>query len=488
MSYSPNNEVLASHNIPLLDNSLRPSNVEFSVSQSYLHSLIVFPLLILASTLLISCILYSLAKFCRRFIYKIESHVEEQDYRRILFTRVFVTLLLTSVFIDGFLFLGSVRVTTALHSMEHAIVQLIALLNGVLASTTDILRRFSAISQAGASSSTCAAFTSTYMLSDMTNLAAASESSETLANSMLSTLHTLERFFQHPLVAQKDLSVGLFFGFVLLTVILHILALLCRSEKLFLISICLNVIVVLALFVCGSLIMVPLKFLGDFCMDPHSNLLKLLSGSSGSNSVAEIVSYYTACTGTNPFEVYIGEMNTELSNAQSALSTFLSSGYVDVQCYDMVSSNCTAIAMDTQSLSQQTSCEFPNRIYSSVVLGDVCNEAIVGIYDMWPIIFLLAALLFVALCVSNFVYTKYGLLPCQRQSPEMEMDNEKIVRHPMIGMLQKEDDEERGRLRSAAMVRKLGEKGDLKKAQPLVQAYELVPSDTSRRAAWNGTC
>lgn len=283
---------------------------------------------------------------------------------------------------------------------------------------------------------------------------------------------------------------GLFFGFVLLTVILHFLALLCRSEKLFLISIGLNAIVVLALFICGSLIMVPLKFLGDFCMDPHSNLLKLLGGSGGSsNSVAEIVSYYTACSGTNPFEVYIGEMNTELSNAQSALSTFLSSGYVDVQCYDMVSSNCTAIAMDTQSLSQQTSCEFPNRIYSSVVLEDVCDELIVGIYDMWPIIFLLAALLLVALCVSNFVYAKYGLLPCQRQSPEMEMDNEKIVRHPMIGMLQKEDDEERGRSRSVATVRKLGEKGDLKKAQPLVQqAYELVPSDSSKRAAWNGTC
>ena len=194
---------------------------------------------------------------------------------------------------------------------------------------------------------------------------------------------------------------GLFFGFVLLTVILHILALLCRSEKLFLISIGLNIIVVLALFVCGSLIMVPIKFLGDFCMDPHSNLLKLLSGRSGassSSSVAEIVSYYNSFSGTNPFDVHIGEMNTELNNAQSALSTFLSSGYVDIQCYDMVSSNCTAIAMDTQSLSQQTSCEFPNRIYSSVVLGDIGTEAIGCICQMWPIIFLLAAMLFVALC------------------------------------------------------------------------------------------
>lgn len=207
MTYSPNNEVLASHNIPLLDYSLRPSNVEFSVSQSYLHSLIVFPLLILAATLLTSCFLYSAAKFCKRFTYKIEGHIEEQNYRRTLFVRVFLTLLLTSVFIDGFLFLGSVRVTTALHSMEHAIGQLIALLNGVLASTEDIMRHFSAITQAVASSSDCAAFTSTYMLSDMTYLAAASESSETLANSMLSTLRTLESSFQHPFVAQKDLVI-----------------------------------------------------------------------------------------------------------------------------------------------------------------------------------------------------------------------------------------------------------------------------------------
>lgn len=257
---------------------------------------------------------------------------------------------------------------------------------------------------------------------------------------------------------------------------LHVLALLCRSEKLFLVSVGLNTIVVLALFICGSLIMVPIKFLGDFCMNPHSNLLKLLSSGSSSNYVAEIVSYYTACSGTNPFEGYIGEMNTELSNAQSSLSTYSSSGYVDVHCYDMLSSNCTAIATDTDSLSQQTSCEFPNRIYSSVVLGDVCTEAIVGIYDILPIMFLLAALMLVALCVSNFVYAKYGLLFCQR---EMEMDNEKIDRHPMIGVLPKEDVEGGGR---SAKGRMLGEKGDLKKAQPLVQAYELVPS------TWNGKC
>jgi hypothetical protein len=72
-------------------------------------------------------------------------------------------------------------------------------------------------------------------------------------------------------------------------------------------------------------------------MDPHGNLLKLLSGNS--NSMAEILSYYTTCSGANPFEAYAGEMNTELTNAQSTLSSFLATGYIDVQCYDMISTN-----------------------------------------------------------------------------------------------------------------------------------------------------
>jgi len=268
----------------------------------------------------------------------------------------------------------------------------------------------------------------------------------------------------------------------MLTIVLHILALLLRSEKLFLVSIGLNVIVVLALLVCGSLIMIPLKFLGDFCMDPHGNLLKLLSGNS--NSMAEILSYYTTCSGANPFEAYAGEMNTELTNAQSTLSSFLATGYIDVQCYDMISTNCTAISMDVNSLSQKTSCDIPYGIYSSVVFGDVCTEAIVGVYEVWPIVYSVAALLLVALCVTNCVAAKHGLLLWQRPTAEMEVENEKTVRHPMFGILSLED-EEKGK---STKVEKHGQKRDLKRALPFVQAYELVPSGTFQRAERNEKC
>ena len=121
--------------------------------------------------------------------------------------RVFMTLLLTSVFINGFLFLGSVKVTTALQSMEHAIALLIALLDGVLASTEDILLRLAIITQTASSSSACAAFAAAYMLGDMTNLSAAAESSGSVAITVLSTLHTLESYCHNSFLEQKDLVI-----------------------------------------------------------------------------------------------------------------------------------------------------------------------------------------------------------------------------------------------------------------------------------------
>ena len=208
MSYSPNNEVHASHNIPLLDSSLRPANVEFSVSQLYLQSLIVFPLIILTATLLTSSLLYLISHFGKTCLYKSDGHIEELNYRKMLLVRVFLTLLFTAAFIDGFLFLGSLRVTTALNDMELSIAQLIAVGTGVLVSTKNIQRHFSAIVQAAGSSSACAEFTSTYMQSYMTKLSAATESSDSVTTSMLSTLHTLESYFHHPLVVQKDLVVN----------------------------------------------------------------------------------------------------------------------------------------------------------------------------------------------------------------------------------------------------------------------------------------
>lgn len=196
----------------------------------------------------------------------------------------------------------------------------------------------------------------------------------------------------------KKKVIGLLFGIIMFTIILQSVALFVRSEFLFRVTAGVIFLAILPLFIAGSLTMIVIMLLADLCIDPNGNLNKLFSG-----DIATAISYYATCAGSNPFQVYI-------DNILNALNTVRESSMVsDSQCATFIHSNYTAIYNDTGVLTNLISCDFPHRIYSSAVLDGVCTNGFAGIYDIWVIIYLVAAFLFVILCLGNLVYAHYGL-------------------------------------------------------------------------------
>ena len=217
--------------------------------------------------------------------------------------------------------------------------------------------------------------------------------------------------------------VGLFFGFILFSIAVQGLALFFRKELLFRVAAGVTFLVMFPLFVGGSLLMVLLMPLADLCMDPNGNLAKLFSGET-----AQAVSYYATCTGENPFQIYIDNIQTASNNALNALSLLTSSSVTSQECSSLLVSNYTSISNDTTALTDLASCNYPHQIYTSAVLRGVCSNGFSGVYSIWLVTFLVAAFLFAILCLANLIYGHYGLYleenAAKEQVPEEGCDDE----------------------------------------------------------------
>lgn len=197
------------------------------------------------------------------------------------------------------------------------------------------------------------------------------------------------------------------------TIILQSAALCFRSDVLFRISAGVIFLVTLSLFIAGSLIMIVLMLLADLCIDPNGNLNKLFTG-----NYASAIAYYATCAGSNPFQVHIDDILFALNTVRQ------SSMVSNSQCVALLHSNYTAIYNDTRALTNLISCDYPHRIYSSAVLDGICTDGFAGIYDIWVVIYLVAAILFAILCLGNLVYSHYGLHLLVHPTNETVMDED----------------------------------------------------------------
>ena len=162
-------------------------------------------------------------------------------------------------------------------------------------------------------------------------------------------------------------------------------------------------LVVLVLLIVGSAMMLPVKVMGDFCMAPSTNFVQLFKG-----NLARVVSFYVFCSGDyNPLQREVDLMESVIADAERVLLKAKPS--ISPQCYDAVQSNYSAIASNISSLAALLPCPSLNRIYSDMVLVGVCSNGATGLYNIWILVFLLAAVLFVGLCLGNLIYVHFGL-------------------------------------------------------------------------------
>lgn len=179
-------------------------------------------------------------------------------------------------------------------------------------------------------------------------------------------------------------------------------------------------LVLLMLLIVGSAMMLPVKVMGDFCMDPNNNFIQLFHG-----NLARVVSFYVFCSGsTNPLQREVDLMESVLADAERVLLQTKSD--IAPQCYDAMQSNYSSIASNISSLAALLPCPSLNHIYSDMVLGGVCSNGATGLYNIWLLVFLLTAFLFVVLCLGNLIYAHYGLHLQNEAEVQDEADQQQV--------------------------------------------------------------
>eukprot|EP00597_Dinobryon_sp_UTEXLB2267_P005095 CAMPEP_0170070702 /NCGR_PEP_ID=MMETSP0019_2-20121128/8891_1 /TAXON_ID=98059 /ORGANISM="Dinobryon sp., Strain UTEXLB2267" /LENGTH=299 /DNA_ID=CAMNT_0010279039 /DNA_START=495 /DNA_END=1394 /DNA_ORIENTATION=+ len=230
----------------------------------------------------------------------------------------------------------------------------------------------------------------------------ATDSLKSLSDHISSSLKTFRDYFGASTINSKDLVTGLFFGFIMLTLLLQLLAYYLRNGILFRISVGISFFIVLALFILASLTMILIIPLSDICMDPNNKILNLFSG-----QLAETLAYYITCEGSNPLDDDIQKLRSGLNNSQTILHQYKQ--YINTNCASMITSNFTAINNDVNNLAQLTYCDSINEIYSTAILKGVCTDGFAGLYNFWLVTFLVAAFMYVLMCLANIIYAHYDL-------------------------------------------------------------------------------
>eukprot|EP01036_Dinobryon_divergens_P024965 gene24965-33464_t len=311
----------------------------------------------------------------------------------------------------------SASVSAAFHIIADGIYQLTDLLNSAIRFVGNILFHVVIIRHL-LSSPLCSGFDRVLLLEtkvDLQYIVTASNSLNGFAQNALSSLHSLEYTLRYAAVAKKHVAVGILFALILFAVAFQLLSFLFRNEISMRIAAGVTFLVVLVLLVVGSVMMLPVKVMGDFCMDPNNNFIQLFHG-----NLARVVSFYVFCSGsTNLLQREVKLMESVLADAERVL--LQAKPTIAPQCYDAMQSNYSSIASNISSLAALLPCPNLNHIYSDMVLGGVCSTGATGLYNIWLLVFLLAAFLFVVLCLGNLIYAHYGL---HLQNEALEVQDE----------------------------------------------------------------
>lgn len=206
----------------------------------------------------------------------------------------------------------------------------------------------------------------------------------------------------------------------MIVLIMQLVAFYFRSGVLFRVASSVCFLIVVAVFIAGAVLMIVLVPLSDLCMDPSGLLQSLFS-----DDIADIVSYYTTCSGDNPLHDYVQSLNTYSAELETQLETLNVPYISSSQCYALLTSNYSSLASSVNSLGDLTDCSRTNSIYRDAVLSGLCGNGFTGLYNFWIVMYILAAFLFAGLCLSNLVYAHYNLaLPSEQPTDPVEQEIE----------------------------------------------------------------
>lgn len=453
--YTPVALVKAAHNIPHFDKTFSASDSSFAIydngniNQTYLIGVLMFPCVIMVLGIL-SIIIYQLTlcfRFCCQCCCKtcnsFQPMMTAPDDKTMFCCRIakykpvligfFYLSLVCAVASNFCMYMGHNYLDKSFSSGYDSLIALADVMNNVITSTNGLIANSNEMSAMLDSQACSEVFDS----NDDANakLSNFNSSSSGISGVVGSYPHKIEHaadiFIQYR--GQMNEVLYIYFGFILFVILLHVVLTCCRSKVFLNILIAFTELIVLTLTIVAGLEMVLVMLFGDFCMDPATNAINIITGSSGSgdddgssssgsgssgssgnSSSTNILTYYLQCQGTNQFI-------DPLHNATSALLTFNDTVYAQVQsaraaannqslgtvCLREFQSSIVDVIGSLGNITRSVECKPVYEVWDMAVNTSFCNYAFSGIFTVWLAHLITAGFLYFMLIEVSWFHELY---------------------------------------------------------------------------------
>jgi hypothetical protein len=131
--------------------------------------------------------------------------------------------------------------------------------------------------------------------------------------------------------------------------------------------------------------------LADFCMSPTENLLMLTP-----DSVYNVTSYYTTCSGTNPFADDLNQAESLVDNGEIAINAVLQTSCPNDQYLEQALQEINHINVVFGKINELIGCQVNQEEAQRVLNDGVCHGVFQGLYFIWVGMFVCGGMLVLA--------------------------------------------------------------------------------------------
>lgn len=234
-----------------------------------------------------------------------------------------------------------------------------------------------------------------------------------LVKSVPDALDSAESVLRGPAVESKNLVIYIVYAVLLFVLVGYAASAYFKRKIGTQVMILISELIVILLTICCGVCMFLVTVLGDFCMDPSGIIIDVVTETSNSTQLLDLLNYYLNCIGSSPIGSdlddgiealgwVVGNITAEAGN--------LASGQNAQQCQseiNSISSQSTDSIDTLNSLLSIFGCSTINNAWSKIVNEGLCTSGFSGFYALWIALYLVSLCLFFLMCIGAILFKQY---------------------------------------------------------------------------------
>lgn len=201
----------------------------------------------------------------------------------------------------------------------------------------------------------------------------------------------------------RELGLYALAGFVILIALIFYIGYFCASKAILYFGLLVGEIVCLIGTIFGGLFLVIISLYADLCVDPAENLGVM----TGSTSTQDMLTYFSTCVGTDPFNKPLTDGVSNINSFTASLSSFYD------ECTDdnkaLIENASAGIVASLNAVNIQTDCEPLYKVYNKFVNEAICNNAFAGFYNVWLSVCCSSIMLFFLMIFTSVMWQYFGV-------------------------------------------------------------------------------